>query len=166
MSSRYFYQNLKIYTDNHLQGIKLIVQLAKNVLIEIVPWVCLCGGYGFFISWLDYWELVTSIFDTQVNTNAIVNFNLGISIILILRTHIIAHYRFWQGIKLWKRIVNVVQNLVSEILLYIEEQDTQDLKEKKAAMRLVAAFAVAIKLHLQKEPANFELESLVLPPQY
>ena len=127
----------------------MIVQLAKTVIIEIVPWVCLCGGYGFFISWLDYWQLVPSIFDTQVNTNAIVDFNLGISIMLILRTHM-AHYRFWQGIKLWRRIVNVVQNSVSGILLYIEEQEPQDRKEKKAAMRLVAAFAVPIKLHLRK----------------
>lgn len=165
IASRSFREKFKIYRGEHLHGIQVIVRLARTVIPGILPWVCLWGGYGFAISLLARWELLPSILDGKGIGNAVVGLNLALSLLLVFRTNT-AHDRFWEGRKLWGKMVNVVRNAVRGIWIYIGEQQPQDRQEKAAAMRLVAAFAVAMKLHLRREPMNSELESLVSPLQY
>ena len=165
LASRSCHEKFKIYRGDHLQGIQVILRLAKTIIPRIFPWVCLCGGYGFIISLLHHWGLLSSISDSKAIANAVVGLTLALSLLLAFRTNT-AHDRFWKGRKLWGRMVNVIRNAVRGIWLYIGEKEPQDLHEKEAAMRLVAAFAVAMKLHLRREPINPELDSLVSSLEY
>ena len=149
----------------NLQGIQVIWRLAKTVIPRIFPWVCLCGVYGFLISLLHHWGLLSSICDSKAIANTVVGLTLALTLLLAFRTNT-AHDRFWKGRKLWGRMVNVIRNAVGGIWLYIGAREPQDLHEKEAAMRLVAAFAVAMKLHLRREPINPELDSLVSSLEY
>ena len=165
VASRFFHKKFKIHQGDRLQGIQIIFHLATTVIPKILPWVCLWIGYGFVISLLHHWQLLPAIFDSKASANAAIGINLTLSLLLVFRTNS-AHDRFWEGRKLWRAMVDVVRNAVRGIWLYIEEQKPQDRIEKEAAILLVPAFAVAMKLHLRKEPMNSELGSLVSPLQY
>lgn len=165
VASRTFREKFKIYTGEHLNGIQVILRLAGTVIPGILPSVCLWGGYGFLISLLNYWGILSPIIDSKTISNAVVGLTLALSLLLVFRTNT-AHDRFWEGRKLWGAMVNVVRNAVRGIWIYIEEKEPQDRQKKEAAMRLVTAFAVATKLHLRRDPMNSELQPLVSPLQY
>lgn len=165
VASRTFREKFKIYTGEHLHGMQVILRLAGTVIPGILPWVCLWGGYGFLISLLNQGGLLAAITESKEISNAVVALTLALSLLLVFRTNT-AHDRFWEGRKLWGAMVNVVRNAVRGIWIYIGEQQPQDQQEKQAAMRLVTAFAVAMKLHLRRDPMNSELEPLVSPLQY
>ncbi len=165
VASRFVRKKFKLHWGDRLEGIQIIFHLAKTVIPAIFPWVCLWVGYGFVISLLHRWQLLPSIFESQASANIAIGINLILSLLLVFRTNT-AHDRFWEGRKLWKAMVDVVRNAVRGIWLYIEEQQPQDRVEKEAAILLIPAFAVAMKLHLRKEPITSELDSLVSPLQY
>jgi putative membrane protein len=140
--------------------------LAGTVLHGIYPWVLACGGYGFLISILNYYGIVpSSLSENKVIPSVVLCLNVVLSLLLIFRTNT-AHDRFWEGRKLWGAMVNVVRNLARGIWIIVEEKDHKDRTDKEAAMRLVVAFAVAMKLHLRRDPMNEELEPLMSPQQY
>ncbi len=125
----------------------------------------LCCCYGFIISLFYSWKIFPPIIDSQTSADIVLKTTVGISFLLIYRIYI-AHDQLCKRNKLCRRIVNVVQNAVSGIWIYISEQEFRDRNDKEAAIRLVAAFAVGVKLYIRKEPINLELKSLVLPLQY
>jgi putative membrane protein len=165
VASRTFREKFKIYTGEHLHGLQVISRLALTVIPGVLPWVLLCGGYGFAISLLYHFGMFAAFADSKALANVVVVLNVALSLLLVFRTNT-AHDRFWEGRKLWGEMVNVVRNAVRGIWIYIGEREPQDRIKKKAAMRLVTAFAVAMKLHLRRDSVNPELEPLVSPLQY
>ncbi len=92
--------------------------------------------------------------------NVVVTFNIILSLLLVFRTNT-AHERFWEARKLWGALVNTVRNLARDIWIIIEEQEPNDRLEKESTLRLIVAFAVAMKLHLRRDSVNSELEPLM-----
>jgi putative membrane protein len=92
-------------------------------------------------------------------------FNIGFTLLLVFRTNT-AHDRFWEGRRLWGALVNTVRNLAQDIYIVVKEQSAKDRVEKEAILRLVVAFAVAMKLHLRAEPVDEQLASLMSEIQY
>jgi ion channel-forming bestrophin family protein len=155
-----------IYTGEKLHWLQVSLRLAKTVLHGIFPWILVCGGYGFLISVLNYYGIVpSSLSDNKVIPSVVLCLNIVLSLLLIFRTNT-AHERFWEGRKLWGSMVNVVRNLARGIWIIVEEKDHRDRTDKEAAMRLVVAFAVAMKIHLRRDPMNEELEPLMSSQQY
>ncbi|HEY9709161.1 MAG TPA: bestrophin family ion channel [Oculatellaceae cyanobacterium] len=139
---------------------RVAFQLRGSVIPAILPRVILCGGFGVFISILYYLKFPVYV---QVFSNIVPS--IVLSLLLVFRTNS-ASERFWDGSKCWGVLVVTTRNLAREIWISIEEKDPQDIINKKATLRLLAAFAVAMKLHLRKEPVNAEIEALVSPSQY
>lgn len=102
---------------------------------------------------------------SKVLPQVVVTFNIILSLLLVFRTNT-AHERFWEGRKLWGALVNTVRNLARDIWIMIEEREPNDRVEKESTLRLVVAFAVAMKLHLRREPVNSELEPLMSQLHY
>lgn len=165
VAARSFQEKFKIYTGEHLHGVQVILRLARTVIPGILPWVTLWGVYGYLISLLNHWGMLPEIADSKAIANAVVGLTLALSLLLAFRTNT-AHDRFWEGRKLWGAMVNVVRNAVRGIWIYIGELEPEDRQEKEAAMRLVTAFSVAMKLHLRRDPVNPELQPLVSAIQY
>ena len=92
-------------------------------------------------------------------------FNIGLPLLLVFRTNT-AHERFWEGRKLWGSLVNTIRNLTRGIWIVVRENSPQDRVEKETILRLVVAFAVAMKLHLRAESINDELALLLPESQY
>jgi len=139
---------------------KIALQLRGSVIPSIWPRVLLCGGFGVFISLLQFLEVPVSF---PILSSIVPSIVLGL--LLVFRTNT-AYERFWEGRKLWGTLVNNVRNLARQIWVAIEEKDPQDIALKKSALRLLPAFAVALKLHLRQESVNPELEHLMSPSQY
>lgn len=166
VESRSLRGKFSIYTGEQLHWLQVALRLAGTVLHGIYPWVLACGGYGFLISVLNYYGIVpSSLSENKVIPSVVLCLNVVLSLLLIFRTNT-AHDRFWEGRKLWGAMVNVVRNLARGIWIIIEEKDHKDRTDKEAAMRLVVAFAMAMKLHLRRDPMNEELEPLMSPQQY
>ena len=139
---------------------KSALQVRVSVIPSIWPRVLLCGGFGVFISLLHFFKLPVSLPTLSSIVPSIV-----LGLLLVFRTNT-AYDRFWEGRKAWGTLINNVRNLARQIWVAIEEKDPQDIELKKSALRLLPAFAVAMKLHLRQEAVNPELEPLMSPAQY
>ena len=139
---------------------RLAFQLRGSVIPAILPRVILCGGFAVFISILYYLKFPVYV---QIFSNIVPS--IVVSLLLVFRTNS-ASERFWEGSKNWGVLVVTIRNLAREIWIAIEEREPQDIVQKKSTLRLLAAFAVAMKLHLRREPVNAEVETLVSPFQY
>jgi ion channel-forming bestrophin family protein len=141
-----------------------VLQLRGSILPAIFPRVLLCSGLGFFISLIYYYgySLPESIFGSVITNVA---YNLVLGLLVVFRTNT-AYDRYWEGRKTWGGIIINSLNLGRKIWLAVKETNPQDREDKKAALKLLGAFAIATKLHLRHLPINSELEPLLTPSQY
>lgn len=165
VNARSFGEKFQIYTGEKLTPIKIILRLKGTVIPGILPWVLLCGGYGLLISVVDHFGDLSSFKEIKSLPNVILSLNIVLSLLLVFRTNT-AHERFWEGRKLWGAMVNVVRNLARSIWIFIEEREPYDRETKEGAVRLVAAFAVAMKLHLRRDPVHKDLTQLMSLLEY
>lgn len=155
-----------LYTGEKRDWFQVILRLEGSIFAAIFPWVLLCGAYGFLVSLLYYFEFPVAFTEnSRVLTNAVLSFNVGFTLLLVFRTNT-AHERFWEGRRFWGSLVNTVRNLAQGIYVVIKEQSPKDRVEKEATVRLVVAFAIAMKLHLRSEPLDEQLASLMSEIQY
>ena len=142
-----------------MEWFRLALKLRGSVAVTVLPRALLCGCFGFIVSPIYYfkvpfnWEVLGSVISNVV-------FNLVLGLLLVFRTNT-AYDRFWEGRKNWGTIVVSVRNLARQIWVGVAEVEPADREKKAAIMRLLAAFAVATKLRLRKEPVSGELEELV-----
>lgn len=153
------------YKGEEMSLFKVVLRLQGSVITAILPSVLFFSGYGFLISFLYYHRIHLALPKINGVPNIVLTFNLVLSLLLIFRTNT-AYDRFWEGRKLWGALVNTVRNLARGIWIVIEEPQATRRAEKEAALRLVVAFAVAMKLHLRREPVNEELMALMSSFQY
>ena len=161
-----FREKYQLYTGNKLSWFQVIFRLESSVISVVLPWVVFYGIYGFLVSFLHYFGLFIAVPEENgVITKAVVSFNIGLTLLLVFRTNT-AHERFWEGRKLWGALVNAVRNLARDTWIVVKDQSPKQRVEKEATLRLMVAFAVAMKLHLRAEPVNDELASLMSEIQY
>jgi ion channel-forming bestrophin family protein len=164
VGGRSFQQKFLRYTGERLNWWEVIFRLGGSVVHAVLAWVLLCGAYGFVISLLSNFGYLRIVEQVKVLPHIAVALNVALSLLLAFRTNA-AHDRFWEGRKLWGSMVNTVRNLVRGIWITIEEPQPVDRRQKQATMRLVSAFAVAMKLHLRHDPINLNDELLPLMSQ-
>jgi ion channel-forming bestrophin family protein len=134
---------------------RVAFKVKGSVIPAVMPKVLLCGGFGVLISVLSARGLALA---WPILGNVIPSIMLGL--LLVFRTNT-AYDRFWEGRKAWGALVNTVRNLTRRIWVFVDETKSSDRTHKQAVLRLIAAFAVAMKLHLRGEPVSQELLSLV-----
>ncbi|NER37347.1 MAG: hypothetical protein F6J93_25835 [Oscillatoria sp. SIO1A7] len=136
------------------QWLQLALRVKGSVIPGILPRVLFCGFFGLLISILHpsipvNWPILSSVVP-----------NIVLGLLLVFRTNT-AYDRFWEGRKLWGVLVSTARNFSRQVWVAVDEKEPKDEKEKIAALRLIVAFAVALKLHLRKEPVNEELQALM-----
>jgi len=136
------------------------LQTKGSVIPIIAQRVIWTGIFGVFVSILYFYKLPVS----QPIVGGIVP-SIVLGLLLVFRTNT-AYERFWEGRRLWGMLTSDIRNLAWQIWVVVNEIEPEDRVKKIAALRLVAAFAVASKLYLRSEPVNSELEELVSPSQY
>ncbi|MGB8702726.1 MAG: bestrophin family ion channel [Thermosynechococcaceae cyanobacterium] len=138
-----------------LYWLRLAFQLRGSVIPSVLPKVLLCGGFGLLVSLLARNGLVMA---WPILGNVIPSIVLGL--LLVFRTNT-AYERFWEGRKAWGTLVNTVRNLTRRLWVFVAEADLGDRTHKEEALRLIVAFAVAMKLHLRQEANTPELLHLI-----
>lgn len=139
---------------------RVALQFRGSIVVFILPRVMLCAAFGFLISVLYFFNLPVSL---PILSSIVPSIVLGL--LLVLRTNT-AYERFWEGRRLWGNLVNAVRNLARQMWVSISDRDPKDLAEKKSALRLLVAFAIAMKLHLRQEPIAPEIEPYLSPERY
>lgn len=154
------------YSGKRLNWFQVIFLLQGSIIVNIIPWIAFFSLYSSMISLLEYHENHISLPKiTGGLPNIVLSFNLVLSLLLIFRTNA-ANERHWEGRKLWGVLVNTSRNLGRGISIIIEERSINDRLEKETIIQLVTAFAVAMKLHLRREPINAELIELMSSLHY
>jgi len=154
------------YTGENANWFQVLFRLETSIPPAIFPWVTFYFIYGELIKVLYNSGFPVAFPDkNSASTGAILSFNIGLSLLLVFRTNT-AHERFWEGRRLWGSLVNTVRNLARDAWIVVKEQSPQDRVEKEAILRLIVAFAFAMKLHLRAESVNDELASLMSSTKY
>ncbi|MEH2294647.1 bestrophin family protein [Nostoc sp.] len=155
-----------LYKGEKLNWLQVTLRLERSIISLIFPWVLFCTAYGFLISFLYHLGVPIAFSNpNSIITNAVLSFNIGFTLLLVFRTNT-AHERFWEGRQLWGSLVNTSRNLTRGIWIIVKDKTPQDRVEKEAILRLVTAFAVAMKLHLRSVPLDTQLASLMSEKQY
>jgi ion channel-forming bestrophin family protein len=138
-------------------------RLRGSVIPVILPRILLFSGFGFVISIIHYYGF--SIPEKIGNITTNVAFNLVLGLLLVFRTNT-AYDRYWEGRKTWGGIVVNSLNLGRKIMVEILEKEPIDRENKKSALRLLGAFAIATKLHLRQASEKNELQPFLTELQY
>ncbi|TYQ30245.1 bestrophin family protein [Pseudanabaena sp. UWO310] len=139
---------------------RIALRWRGSVVPEVLPRSLLCGLFGVFIYILHISNIRVSL---PILGSIIPNIVLGL--LLVFRTNT-AYERFWEGRKAWGMLVNTVRNLSRQILVAILEKEPRDRQAKIAAVKMLPAFAIALKLHLRSESINSELAANLSPEQF
>ncbi len=139
---------------------RVALRLQGSVIPAILPRVILCSAFGFLITILHEFGFSLS---WPVLSGVVPSIVLGL--LLVFRTNT-AYERFWEGRKAWGTLVNTVRNIARQSWGAIAENKPEDRKAKIETLRLLVAFAVAVKLHLRGEPLNSEVEALMSAERY
>jgi putative membrane protein len=139
---------------------RIALRWKGSVVPEVLPRSLMCGLFSIFVFILYIHQIKVSL---PILGTVIPNIVLGL--LLVFRTNT-AYERFWEGRKAWGGLVNTVRNLSRQIMVAIAEQEPSDRPAKIAAVKLLPAFAIALKLHLRSEPINAELAANLDPEQF
>jgi len=139
---------------------KVLFRLRGSVIPAVLPRVIICSAFALLIAVLHVtgWRVSLPVLGGLVPS-------IVLGLLLVFRTNT-AYERFWEGRILWGTVVNTVRNLARQIWVAIAETTSEDKAAKIRTIRLLAAFAVAMKLHLRDEPCDHELARLVTPEQF
>ncbi len=140
--------------------LQLAFQLRGSVLLAVLPRSLFCGFFGLIIK-----GLFDAKYPVSLPFLASLIPNIVLGLLLVFRTNT-AYDRFWEGRKVWGSMVNTVRNLARQILIAVDEKESNDRQEKIDAIYLLVAFAVATKLHLRDEPINPEIKDFLSPDKY
>lgn len=139
---------------------QLALQIKGSVVPAVLGRTIFCGLFGVVVSALFHYKLPVAI-----PTLASLIPNIVLGLLLVFRTNT-AYDRFWEGRKCWGTLVNTVRNLARQIWIAVEAETESDRAQKIAALKMLVAFCVAVKLHLRQEPVNSELEGLLSRDRY
>ncbi len=132
-----------------------VFQIHSSVIPGIFPRIIVFCIISLCISIAYYFKLPVSL---SSQTSIVSSLVLGL--LLVFRTNT-AYEKFWEGRKQWGILNNSVRNLSRQIWVGVAEENESDRQEKIIAIKLLVAYAVAMKLHLRGEPLNQELAELV-----
>ncbi|MEO1295397.1 MAG: bestrophin family ion channel [Cyanobacteria bacterium J06636_16] len=139
---------------------RTLFQLRGSVIPAVLPRTLLCAGFGLLIS-----ALYTFGVPVAISTLGSLVPSIVLGLLLVFRTNT-AYERFWEGRKQWGALVNTSRNLARQIWVAIQETEEKDRSTKIRHLRLIVAFAIAMKLHLRGESLDAELAEVVTPAQF
>lgn len=141
-----------------LKWFNLAFKFQGSVAPVILPRVLIFAGFAFGVSLFHYYEPQISLKVLGDLTNNVV-FNLVLGLLLVFRTNT-AYDRYWEGRKAWGTLVVNIRNLsrLMKISANCPEEETQ---QREKSIKLLAAFAIATKLHLRSEAIEKDLDEIL-----
>ncbi|MDR6404959.1 MULTISPECIES: bestrophin family ion channel [Chryseobacterium] len=144
---------MRVYNTKHF--LKILFSLHKNdTLIILFPTMILVGLYSWGIEYLEVEYLHLSS-KSAVSNVSLIHSLLGfvLSLLLVFRTNT-AYDRWWEGRKLWGKLVNDSRNFAIKINSILEN----DRKDAEQIARYLKYFPHFLAKHLSKESTRLALD--------
>ncbi|WP_162072081.1 bestrophin family protein [Chryseobacterium fistulae] len=144
---------MRAYNTKHF--LKILFSLHKSDTLKILfPTMILVGVYSYGIAYieLEYLHLTSK---SKVSNVGMIHSLLGfvLSLLLVFRTNT-AYDRWWEGRKLWGKLVNDTRNFAIKINLILGD----DVQTAKQIARLLKFFPHFLAKHLSKESTRLALD--------
>jgi putative membrane protein len=134
------------------------LKFRASVIPIILPRVLIFTVFAFSISWLYKLNYLSDL-NVLVNLTDNPVFDLVLGLLIVFQTNT-AYNRFWEGRKLWGNLVVSIRILSREIHVGILESENSK-QDKIRAIKLLSAFAIAVKLLLYKKPIDSSIKVLI-----
>ncbi|ODQ52351.1 UPF0187-domain-containing protein [Saitoella complicata NRRL Y-17804] len=122
------------------------LRIKGSILFRILPQVIFATAVATIVT------CVSALTDANLGIDNVLISVLGFIVGLCLSFRTSAAYERWsEGRKQWTAIQTLTRTLTRLIWVCVEEETTTDILEKKSAINLLLAFAVATKHHLREE---------------
>lgn len=136
--------------------LKILISLHKSDTLKILfPTILLVGvySYGIYFLEVEYLHLTSKSLVSHVGLlHSLLGFVL--SLLLVFRTNT-AYDRWWEGRKLWGKLVNDSRNFVIKINSILPETDT---KNRQQIGKYLKFFPYFLSSHLSKESTRLVLD--------
>lgn len=144
---------MRVYDTKHF--LKILFSLHKSDTMKILfPTMLLVGLYSYGIQYLEieYLHLTTK---SKVSNVGMIHSLLGfvLSLLLVFRTNT-AYDRWWEGRKLWGKLVNDTRNLSIKISVILEN----DKESAETILRYLKYFPHLLAKHLSQESTRLALD--------
>ncbi|MBK1894689.1 bestrophin family protein [Chryseobacterium paridis] len=144
---------MRVYNTKHF--LKILFSLHKSDTLKILfPTMVLVGIYSYGIEYLEveYLHLTTK---SAVSNVGMIHSLLGfvLSLLLVFRTNT-AYDRWWEGRKLWGKLVNDTRNIAIKINMLLED----DRQNAEQIARYLKFFPHFLAKHLSKESTRLALD--------
>ncbi len=127
---------------------------SRQVMKTLTPTLISVGIYSAVVCYLilDYFKLPGAYFHPSIAMHSILGIVLGL--FLVFRTNS-AYDRWWEGRKLWGRMVNSTRNLALKLNAYISKENHED---REWFSKMISNFVFATKDNLRKGVLLQDLE--------
>ena len=136
--------------------LKILVSLHKTDTLKILfPTILLVGIYCYGVYYLEV-EYLHLNSKSSISNIGMIHSLLGfvLSLLLVFRTHT-AYDRWWEGRKLWGKLVNDSRNFVIKINSILPEND---VKNRTQIAKYLRFFPYFLASHLSKESTRLVLD--------
>ncbi|ROH96003.1 bestrophin family protein [Chryseobacterium daecheongense] len=144
---------MKAYNTKHF--LKILFSLHKSDTLKILfPTMILVGAYSYGIAYLEL-EYLHLTSKSKVSNVGLIHSLLGfvLSLLLVFRTNT-AYDRWWEGRKLWGKLVNDTRNFAIKINAILED----DRQNAEQIARYLKFFPHFLAKHLSKDSTRLALD--------
>ncbi|OZJ03871.1 hypothetical protein BZG36_03682 [Bifiguratus adelaidae] len=123
-----------------------LFRVRGSIIDDILGRVCVAILWAVLITLLDR----VGKYNMGMPTTLITVLSMVVSLMLVFRTNT-AYDRFWEGRRLWGQMVTALRSCSRIIWINGKDGSSSDVLEKKSAINLLIAFAIATKNYLRQE---------------
>jgi len=141
--------------------IKMLFIWKGSILSKVMPQLMIIFAFSIVVFFLH-----GKVYDIKVQLNPAIFTLIGVSLAIFLGFCNTASYdRYWEGRKLWGKLVIDTRSLTRQILTIVETNEQVTLEKKQEFVKMISAFSWALNYQLRGKTETDQLERLLSKDQ-
>lgn len=141
--------------------IKMLFIWKGSILSKVMPQLMIIFAFSIVV-----FLLHGKVYDIKIQLNPAIFTLIGVSLAIFLGFCNTASYdRYWEGRKLWGKLVNDTRSLTRQILTIVETNDQVTIEKKQEFVKMISAFCWALNYELRGKTETDQLERLLSKEQ-
>jgi len=141
--------------------IKMLFIWKGSILSKVMPQLMIIFAFSIVV-----FLLHGKVYDIKVQLNPAIFTLIGVSLAIFLGFCNTASYdRYWEGRKLWGKLVIDTRSLTRQILTIVETNEQVTLEKKQEFVKMISAFCWALNHQLRGKTETDQLERLLSKDQ-
>jgi putative membrane protein len=147
-----------VHVQRSKSWLRAVIVFRGSALQRIWPRLLLTVAVAAAVTVLD---VNLGLFHVGLTTTPFALVGLALSIFLGFRNNT-SYDRFWEGRKLWGRMVNVSRTLTRQILTLVSRKEDESVpaRDRELTQRIIA-YVHCLRMHLRDQPDHSELAGLL-----